>query len=306
MHDVLLRGAAARAAGAGTGRWARTTPSRAPSYVDEVVLVDQSPIGRTPALEPGHLREGVRRASASCSRPPRDARDRGLTASHFSFNVPGGRCEACAGDGQVRVDMQFLADVYLVCEACGGPALPRRRCWRCATAGKTIDQVLDMTVHEALHFFAGQHRGGAAAQAVRARSASATCGWASRRPRSRAARRSASSWPRTCCGGRASGCSTSSTSPPPACTWATSSELLACFERLLEAGATLLVIEHNMDVVKQRRLGDRPRARGRGGGRPRSLFQGTPEALAEHGRGRTARYLRAALDGAAAPARDVA
>ncbi len=170
------------------------------SYVDEVIVVDQSPIGRTPRSNPvTYLKafDGIRELFAAT----RDARARGLTASDFSFNVPGGRCETCAGDGQVRVDMQFLADVSLVCE--------------------------------------GLHLGDI-------------------------------------------------------------NELLGCLHRLLEAGATLLVIEHNMDVVKQADwvidLG--PEGGAEGG---RLVFQGTPEGLAAaSGVSLTSRYLRAAL---AAPLR---
>ena len=86
------------------------------------------------ALEPRHLRQGLRRHPRAVRGHPRRARAAASRPAHFSFNVPGGRCEACAGDGQVRVDMQFLADVYLVCETCGGRRY-RRPCSRCATTG---------------------------------------------------------------------------------------------------------------------------------------------------------------------------
>jgi excinuclease ABC subunit A len=86
-----------------------------------------------------------------------EAKKAGFEASHFSFNMPGGRCEGCGGDGRVRVDLQFLADAYLICESCGGrryrpPVLEVR--WR----GRSIDEVLELTVREALQFFSGQHR----------------------------------------------------------------------------------------------------------------------------------------------------
>ena len=125
-------------------------------FVDEVELVDQSPIGRSPRSNPvTYIKafDAIRDVFAAT----KDARRLGLTAGDFSFNVPGGRCEACSGDGQVRVDLQFLADVYLVCEVCRGrrytpPLLEVQY------HGKTIDEVLNLTVHEALHFFAGQTR----------------------------------------------------------------------------------------------------------------------------------------------------
>ena len=264
-------------------------------YVEELVLVDQSPIGRTPRSNPvTYLKafDGIRELFAST----REARDRGLTAGHFSFNVPGGRCEACGGDGQVKVDMQFLADVYLVCEACGGrryrpPVLEVR--WH----GRTIDDVLDMTVHEALHFFGGQPK------VVRRLRLFEEIGLGYLRLGQPAT---------TLSGGEAQRVKLAAhlarkagqrvlyvlDEPTTGLHMGDVAELLRCFQRLLEAGATLVVIEHNMDVVKQAdwivELG--PEGGAEGG---HAVFQGTPEALASDGRGLTSRYLREALEGAA-------
>src|SRR6185295_11575187 len=153
VHDVLYS-AIKRAKGGWEKRVGAFRKLEGAELITDAVLVDQSPIGRTPRSNPvTYLKafDAIRELFAAT----RDAQAQGLSASDFSFNVPGGRCESCSGDGQVRVDMQFLADVYLICEACGGrryrpPVLEVR--WR----GKTIDQVLDMSVHEALHFFSGQ------------------------------------------------------------------------------------------------------------------------------------------------------
>jgi excinuclease ABC subunit A len=292
VHDVICAGLLRR-----RGRWDQPVGEHdaldGASHVEEVVLVDQSPIGRTPRSNPAtYLKafDGIRELFAATA----DARGRGLKAAHFSFNVPGGRCEGCGGDGQVKVDMQFLADVYLVCESCGGrryrpPVLEVRY------HGKTIDQVLDMTVREALHFFAGHQRvvrrlrlfeeiglgyvklgqpattlSGGEAQRVK------LAAHLARRPGQRVLY--VLDEPTT---GLHSG---------------DIRELLACFQRLLEGGATLLVIEHNMDVVKQADwvvdLG--PEGGDEGG---HLLFQGTPESLAGQTAGLTARYLRAALNG---------
>jgi excinuclease ABC subunit A len=292
VHDVICAGLLRR-----RGRWDQPVGEHdaieGAAHVEEVVLVDQSPIGRTPRSNPAtYLKafDGIRELFAAT----RDAKSRGLKAAHFSFNVPGGRCEACGGDGQVKVDMQFLADVYLVCETCGGrrykPSVLEVR-----YHGKTIDQVLDMTVREALHFFAGHQRvvrrlrlfeeiglgyvklgqpattlSGGEAQRVK------LAAHLARRPGQRVLY--VLDEPTT---GLHSG---------------DIRELLTCFQRLLEGGATLLVIEHNMDVVKQADwvidLG--PEGGDEGG---HLLWQGTPESLAEQTAGLTARYLRAALNG---------
>jgi excinuclease ABC subunit A len=294
VHDVLCAALLRR-----QGRWDRGVGEHddieGAGYVEELVLVDQSPIGRTPRSNPvTYLKafDGIRELFAST----REARDRGLTAGHFSFNVPGGRCEACGGDGQVKVDMQFLADVYLVCEACGGrryrpPVLEVR--WH----GRTIDEVLDLTVHEALHFF------GAQPKVVRRLRLFAEIGLGYLRLGQPAT---------TLSGGEAQRVKLAAhlarkagervlyvlDEPTTGLHMGDVAELLRCFQRLLEAGATLVVIEHNMDVVKQADwivdLG--PEGGAEGG---HVVFQGTPEALAADGRGLTSRYLREALEGAA-------
>jgi excinuclease ABC subunit A len=260
--------------------------------IAEVVIVDQSPIGRTPRSNPVTYVKAfdpIRELFASTA----DARDRGLSASHFSFNVPGGRCEACSGDGQVRVDMQFLADVSLVCEACGGKRY-RPEVLEALWRGRSIDQVLEMTVQEALHFFAGQ------AGIVRRLKLFAEIGLGYLRLGQPAT---------TLSGGEAQRVKLAVhlarrpgeqvlyvlDEPTTGLHMADIAELVACLARLRESGATLLVIEHNMDVVKHADwvidLG--PEGGVEGG---RLLFEGTPDALAERREG-TGRYLREALEG---------
>ena len=118
VHDVLY--AALKRA---KGDWDRKVGAHqrleGHEFVSDVVLVDQTPIGRTPRSNPvTYLKafDPIRELFAAT----KDAKSRGLTASHFSFNVPGGRCEACQGEGEVRVEMQFLADVFVPCEQCDG------------------------------------------------------------------------------------------------------------------------------------------------------------------------------------------
>ncbi len=121
LHDVLYQGlAAAKRQSNGSAPpailWDRIEGD---DYLDEVVLVDQSPIGRTPRSNPVTYIKAFDTIRESFASLP-EARKRGFTAGHFSFNVPGGRCETCQGDGTVTVEMQFLADVELICDECKG------------------------------------------------------------------------------------------------------------------------------------------------------------------------------------------
>src|SRR5271163_4053288 len=154
LHDVLYQALA-------TGK--RQTNGSASSaifwdsiegedYLDEVVLVDQSPIGRTPRSNPVTYIKAfdiIRELFASLP----EAKKRGFPAGHFSFNVPGGRCENCQGDGTVTVEMQFLADVELICDECKG-ARYKPQVLEIHYKGKNIHEVLNLTIREALKFFA--------------------------------------------------------------------------------------------------------------------------------------------------------
>jgi excinuclease ABC subunit A len=120
-------------------------------FVDDVILVDQSPIGRTPRSNPVtyiKVYDAIREVFAGT----REAQTRGFEPSHFSFNLPGGRCEVCQGDGTVTVEMQFLADVELVCEECKGTRF-KQQILDVRYRGKNVHEVLSMTVREALSFF---------------------------------------------------------------------------------------------------------------------------------------------------------
>src|SRR6202451_1969863 len=121
-------------------------------FIDEVVLVDQSPIGRTPRSNPvTYIKafDAIRELFASLP----ESKKRGFAAGHFSFNIPGGRCENCQGDGTVTVEMQFLADVELICEECKGTRY-KPQVLEVRYRGKNIHEVLNLTVKEALKFFA--------------------------------------------------------------------------------------------------------------------------------------------------------
>jgi excinuclease ABC subunit A len=155
LHDVLFQALSA------AKRQTNGDPPASPNWrelegddlIDDVILVDQSPIGRTPRSNPvTYIKafDGIRDLFASLP----EAKKRGFTAGHFSFNIPGGRCETCQGDGTVTVEMQFLADVELICEECKG-ARYKPQVLDVRYRGKNIHEVLNLTVREALHFFAG-------------------------------------------------------------------------------------------------------------------------------------------------------
>ncbi len=287
VHDVLC---------ARLRRRRKSAEQRGPvvdgaDYIEQLEVVDQSPLGRSPRSNPvTYLKafDPIRELFASSP----EARRRGLSAADFSFNVPGGRCETCGGDGRVRVDLQFLADAWLVCEACGGrryrPSV-LQVLWR----GRSIDQVLETTVQEALHFFAGQARvtrrlkvlGQIGLGYLRLGQPSSTLSGGEAQRIKLAAHLLRRPGPRVLY---------VLDEPTTGLHMADVDELLNALQRLLDGGATLVVIEHNLQVVKQADwVIDLGPEGGEEGGR--LVFEGTPEALAAHGRGHTARYLREVL-----------
>jgi excinuclease ABC subunit A len=288
VHDVLC----ARLGRRRTGPEGRRGPVvDGADYVEELEVVDQSPLGRSSRSNPVTYMKAFDAIRDLFAATP-EARRRGLGAADFSFNMPGGRCEACGGEGRVRVDLQFLADAWLVCEACGGrryraPVLLAR--WR----GRSIDQVLDLTVREALHLFAGQHR------VTRRLKVLDQIGLGYLRLGQPAS---------TLSGGEAQRVKLAAhllRRPGPRVLYVLDEpttglhlgdvdELLNALQRLLDGGSTVIVIEHNLHVVKQADwVIDLGPEGGEEGGHV--LFQGTPEALAAHGKGHTARYLRSVL-----------
>ena len=223
------------------GRWAW-------SEIDKVIDIDQSPIGRTPRSNPAtytKLFDLIRDFFALLP----EARMHGYTPGRFSFNVKGGRCEACEGDGVKRVEMHFLADVYVPCEVCHGKRF-NEATLQVKYNGLSIADVLDLTVDEALAALQeppadppragdagrrgpGLHRAGPVlAHPVRRRG-----------PARQALARAVASAP-------PAARSTSWTSPPPACTSRTSASCWRVLDRLVEGGNTVVVIEHNLDVIK--------------------------------------------------------
>ena len=260
-------------------------------HVDEVILVDQSPIGRTPRSNPVtyiKVYDAIRETFAST----REAQARGLEPSHFSFNVPGGRCEVCQGDGTVTVEMQFLADVELVCEECKGTRF-KQQILDVRYRGKNIHEVLNLTVREAIAFFRevtkitnrlrvldevglGYLRLG--------QSATTLSGGEAQRVKlaahlsKRAGAKSLYIFDE----------------PTTGLHFDDINKLLTAFRALIGAGGSLLVIEHNLDVIKTADyVIDLGPEGGEAGGHV--VATGTPEEIMKVKSSYTGKYLRAHL-----------
>jgi excinuclease ABC subunit A len=306
VHDVLYQVLAARR-GLAAAR-ADYDGLEGDAGVGELVLVDQSPLGRTPRSNPvTYLKayDVIRELFAATD----EARDHRYSAGHFSFNLPGGRCETCEGAGTVTVEMQFLADVELVCEECNGrrfkPGILEIR-----YKGKNIHEVLGMTVREALAFFSGHPR---VTQKLRileevglgylrlGQSATTLSGGEAQRVRLAAHIASES------------GVVVDGAEPTPRHPLCIFDEpttglhfddihkLLAAFRKLIDAGGTVLVIEHNLDVLKTADwiidLG--PEGGDRGG---TLVAAGPPEEIVKNPASYTGRYLAPYLAGREAAA----
>ncbi len=276
-------------------------------YLDDVVLVDQSPIGRTPRSNPvTYIKafDGIRDLFASLP----ESQKRGFSAGHFSFNIPGGRCETCQGDGTVTVEMQFLADVELVCEECKGTRY-KPQVLDVRYRGKNIHEVLNLTVKEALKFFAeapkiteklrvleevglGYLRLGQSATTLSGGEAQRMKLAAHLQPAAREIGRPSSmgSPQRKRC------ILYIFDEPTTGLHFDDVSKLLSAFRRLIDAGGSIVVIEHNLEVIKTADwvidLG--PEGGERGG---YVVGTGTPEAIAKLPNSYTGKYLAAVLNG---------
>jgi excinuclease ABC subunit A len=290
VHDVIYA-ALKRAKGDFDRRIGMHRKLEGAEFVSDVVLVDQAPIGRTPRSNPvTYLKafDPIRELLAST----KDARSRGLTASHFSFNVPGGRCDACEGEGEVRVEMQFLADVFVPCEQCDGKRF-KPQVLDVRYRGKSIDQVLEMTVREALAFFSSSPK------VLRRLQVLDEIGLGYLRLGQPAT---------TLSGGEAQrikiAAHLASTTgdrilyildePTTGLHFDDIAKLIAAFRKLLQAGHSLLVIEHNLDVIKTADwVIDLGPEGGEAGGR--IVAVGPPEKIAAVDVSHTGRYLRSVL-----------
>jgi len=310
VHDVLYQALAAeKGITAGVGPAAsgfkRVTGGQ---YIADIILVDQSPIGRTPRSNPvTYIKafDAIREVFASVA----EAHKHGYGAGHFSFNIPGGRCETCQGDGTVTVEMQFLADVELICEDCKGTRY-KPQILDVRYKGKNIHEVLSLTVREALHYFAGHPKitdklrvleevglgylrlgqsattlSGGEAQRMKLAAHLVPTGRAQgfdpatpeekeQRKRARAGK----------------GALYIFDEPTTGLHFDDVSKLLAAFRKLIDAGGSVLCIEHNMDVIKVADwvidLG--PEGGGRGG---QVVVAGPPETVAKSAKSHTGKWL---------------
>jgi excinuclease ABC subunit A len=312
LHQVLYQALAEATQQPVTGgaRGAATWESlEGDQFIDEVVLVDQSPIGRTPRSNPvTYIKafDAIRELFASLP----EAKKRGFGAGHFSFNIPGGRCETCQGDGTVTVEMQFLADVELICEECKGTRY-KAQVLEVRYRGKNIHEVLDLTVKEALKFLAevpkiteklrvleevglGYLRLGQSATTLSGGEAQRMKLSAHLQPAGREIGRPSAS--RTDEGRRRRRVLYIFDEPTTGLHFDDVSKLLAAFRRLIDAGGSILVIEHNLEVIKTADwvidLG--PEGGARGG---RIVGAGAPEMIANLPGSYTGKYLARLLNG---------
>ena len=260
--------------------------------IDKVIDIDQSPIGRTPRSNPATyigLWDDLRALFASTP----ESRMRGYGPGRFSFNVPGGRCEACKGDGQIKIEMNFLPDVYVPCEACHGKRY-NRETLEVTYHGKTISDVLDMTVTEALTFFTNipkiknklqtLHDVGLGYIHLGQPATTLSGGEAQRVKLAKELHRQ----------------QTGKTfyildEPTTGLHFEDVRQLVEVLERLVDAGNTVLVIEHNLDVIKMAdRILDMGPEGGDGGGTV--VVYGTPEKVAECAESYTGRFLAPILE----------
>jgi excinuclease ABC subunit A len=301
----MSSGSSGSSSGASSGKSSATWESvEGDQFVDEVVLVDQSPIGRTPRSNPvTYIKafDAIRNLFASLP----ESKKRGFSAGHFSFNIPGGRCEACQGDGTVTVEMQFLADVELICEECKGTRY-KQQVLEARYRGRNIHEVLQLTVKEALRVFAEVPKITEKLRTLEevglgylrlGQSATTLSGGEAQRMKLAAHLQPAQS---------SLAADTESRrkrrllyifdEPTTGLHFDDVSKLLSAFRRLIDAGGSIVVIEHNLEVIKTADwvidLG--PEGGNRGG---KVVGAGTPETIAQLSGSYTGTYLARMLNG---------
>ena len=259
--------------------------------INDIILVDQSPIGRTPRSNPvTYIKayDAIRDVFASTQ----TAKSKGFNSSHFSFNVPGGRCETCQGSGTVIVEMQFLADVELTCEDCRGTRF-RDEVLSIRYKGKNIHEALDLTVREAIFFFKDVKK------LINRLKVLDSVGLGYLRLGQSATTLSGGEAQRVKLASHLTQSTNAKTlfifdEPTTGLHFEDINKLLTAFNALIDNGASLVVIEHNLDVIKMADwVIDLGPEGGIGGGE--IVAAGTPEKIAKKEDSHTGRYLRKAL-----------
>jgi excinuclease ABC subunit A len=260
--------------------------------IEAVEMVDQSPIGRTPRSNPATYLKAFDTIRDIFAATP-EAKKRGFTAGHFSFNIPGGRCEACQGDGTVTVEMRFLADVELVCEECHGTRF-KQSILDVRHKEKSIHDVLQMTVREALAFFAGHPKTTARLRVLdevglgylRLGQSGTTLSGGEAQRLKLAAHLTRQ---------ETSGILYIFDEPTTGLHFDDIQKLLTAFRKLIDGGASVIIIEHNLDVIKSADwVIDLGPEGGEAGGRV--VAAGTPEQVARNSQSHTGKYLARALE----------
>ncbi len=292
VHDVLY-GGIAKMTGLGAKKVGKFDSIEGVSFIDGIEIVDQSPIGKSPRSNPISYVKGFEAIRELFSRTPQ-ARIKGYKPGYFSFNVPGGRCETCKGEGFVKIDMQFLADLYLECEDCKGTRY-KKEIRDITYRGKNIVDVLNMTVDEAIKFFESN------VQILKYLKVLADVGMGYvhlGQPSN------------TLSGGEAQRIKlarhlTASKKnknilfifdePTTGLHFDDISKLINCFNALLDSGNSIVIIEHNLDIIKCADyiidLG--PEAGKRGG---EVVASGTPEEIVISKKSFTGKYLKPLLN----------
>ena len=291
VNEILYKGLASKLY-TGKGKAGEHKEIRGFEYIDKIIDIDQSPIGRTPRSNPATY-TGLFDTIRDVFSQTNEAKMRGYKPGRFSFNVKGGRCEACRGDGIIKIEMHFLPDVYVPCEVCKG-ARYNRETLEIRYKGKTIADVLDMVVDEALEFFRNIPKLERKLQILQdvglgyiklGQPATTLSGGEAQRVKlaTELARRS-----------------TGKTlyildEPTTGLHTADIHKLLEVLKRLLESGDTVVVIEHNLDVIKTADyvidLG--PEGGFRGG---TIIAKGTPEEIAAEPNSYTGKFLKPLLE----------
>ena len=290
VNEILYKGIASRLYHA-KGKPGKHKKIKGLENIDKIIDIDQQPIGRTPRSNPATY-TGVFDAIRELFSQTSEARMRGYKAGRFSFNVKGGRCEACKGDGILKIEMHFLPDVYVPCEVCKG-ARYNRETLEVRYKGKNISEVLDMTIDEAVEFFANVPRIARKLQIIQ------DVGLGYIKLGQPATTLSGGEAQRVKLATELSRRATGRTfyildEPTTGLHMADVHKLIEVLQRLVDAGNTVLVIEHNLDVIKVADyIIDLGPEGGSGGGQ--IVACGTPEQIAACPESFTGQYLKKML-----------